>query len=241
MGKLKNTIICWCYLFAFNFIVIFVANANASNAEILKTESLKNSTEYTGYADSLMQELFNLVYKKPDSARSIAFEVLNSVDQQPVNLRVRLLNIVGISYHFQANYGKALEYYYYALERAIEVNDSTRIGNIYNNLGLNSLNTGNYKDAYDFFLKALEQYETLQQVRNTSSARHNIGLLFLELNNFERAKEHFHLALAGFTEAKDSIAITNTLNNIGAAFLKEGEYGLALDFFFKIFPDCKRT
>jgi two-component system, NarL family, sensor kinase len=234
MEKVSITYYFWCIIL-FISLLLFAMSIHAGNTKVVKSDPTGQFQEDSVYADSTVQTLFNLVYQKPDSARSIAVNLLNNFSEHPMSLRVRLLNIVAISYHFQANYGKALEYYYYALERAIEINDSTRIGNIYNNLGLNSLNTGNYKDAYDFFLKALEQYEELGQLRNISSARHNIGLMFMELNNFERAKENFHLALEGFTETKDSIAITNTLNNIGAVSLKEGEYDAALEFFSKSF------
>lgn len=234
MGKIRYNFSFVGLIFSLS-LLLASARGEAGNSEILQSELSKSSRETSHFTDSVMQKLFSIVYQKPDSARTIAFDLLNDMGDHPLNFRVRLLNIVGISYHFQANYGKALEYYYYALERALEIKDSTRVGNIYNNMGLNSLNTGNYKDAYDFFLNALEQYEALNQLRNISSARHNIGLLFLELNNFDRAKENFHVALSGFTEVSDSIAITNTLNNLGAASLKEGEYGRALDFFSRAF------
>lgn len=196
----------------------------------------KNTTDFgTAYVDSVMASLFSIVHIKPDSARVIAFDALNQIGNDQEAFGVRLLNIVAISYHFQSNYGKSLEYYYYALEKAIKINDSTRIGNIYNNLGLSNKSTGNYKDAHDFFLKALQQYKLLNQTRNISSAYHNIGLLFLELNNFERAKENFQLALTGFTETHDSIAITNTINNMGAVLLKQGEYEPAIEYFNQAF------
>ena len=223
-------------LFAVIICLIFcLSPAQAKSAKTEESAEKNMFDNRTAYTDSLVASLFSIVHIKPDSARVIAFDALDQISNDQEALRVRLLNIVAISYHFQANYGKSLEYYYYALEKAIEINDSTRIGNIYNNLGLSNKNTGNYKDAYDFFLKALQQYKLLKQTRNISSAYHNIGLLFLELNNFERAKENFDLALEGFTETHDSVAITNTINNMGAVLLKEGEYELAIEYFNQAF------
>lgn len=234
MGKILSKLCFWC-------ILLFITNqlniksVHAGDNKNAKSGSLRHMLEDSASADSLMVSLFSIANLKPDSARAIAFDALDQISNEQETLRVRLLNIIAISYHLQANFGKSLEYYFYALEKAIEINDSTRIGNIYNNLGLSNKDTGNYKDAYEFFLKALQQYKLLKQTRNISSAYHNIGLLFMELNNFERAKENFQLALEGFTEANDSIAITNTINNIGSVLLKQGEYERSIEYFDQAF------
>jgi two-component system, NarL family, sensor kinase len=217
------------------FLIFSPDKACSNNFKSLRSGSEIHHPGNKNYADSIVESIFSVLYIKPDSARTIALNLLNNLDKGQAELGVRLLNIVGVSHNFQGNYAKSIEYYYYALEKAVEINDSTRIGNIYNNLGLSNKATGNYKDAYDFFLKALEQYKALKQVRNTSSAYHNIGLLYLELNNYERSRENFQLALEGFIETHDSIAITNTINNLGAVLLKQNEYGLAIEFFNKGF------
>lgn len=181
--------------------------------------------------DSLLRSATVVMYYSPDSARSIALDAIAQLKGEHMDLKIRFLNLVGTSYHLQANYGDALSYYHDALSYSMQMQNNTRNANLYNNIGIIHLNTGNYKDAYEYFLKALSIYELLHQPRNISSTRNNIGLLFRELNNSERALTNFRLAREGFADASDSVGITATLNNIGSVFAQDQQLDEALNYF----------
>jgi two-component system NarL family sensor kinase len=181
--------------------------------------------------ESLIRSAQMVLYYNPDSARAIAIDALTHVQKHQTEAYIRLLNLIGTTYHLQANYVIALDYYYDAMARGLIHDDKSQLANIYNNIGIINLNTGNFKAAHEFFQNALDIYESLNQERNISSTYNNIGLLFRELNNTERAKENFQFALKGFTNVKDSIGISASLNNIGWEYLKDQEYSFAFDYF----------
>lgn len=190
------------------------------------------SNNYPGdIFDSLIRSAQMILYYNPDSARAIALEALAHIQEEQYEAHIRLLNLIGTTYHLQANYVVALDYYYDAMVRGMNHNDKSRLANIYNNIGIINLNTGNFKDAYEFFQNALDIYESLGQERNISSTHNNIGLLFRELNNTQRARANFQLALEGFMNVKDSIGISASLNNIGWEYIKDQDYSQAFVFF----------
>ncbi len=168
--------------------------------------------------DSLFQQSLSLLYNNPDSARLIIQEAfsLNLFDNQMEKLKS--LNLLGVTHHLQANYIKALDYYYEALPLAVDLNDNKCIANIYNNVGSVNLKIGNYKNALDYFLKANNYYNELGLIENKSSILNNIGLLYMDIDNFEKARLYFRQAYQGFELKDDSIGMAATLSNIGTLF-----------------------
>lgn len=166
-------------------------------------------------ADSLISISRSVLFSKPDSARTMVTDLLNKLPQNANNQRIRCLVLMGSSYHVQANYGKALDFYTQALSLALKTGNKQRTADIYNNLGNLNLKTGNYKDALKYLSKALSIYEQLGQKGNQSSTLNNMGLLYMNIANFSKAKEYFARAYASFRLQNDSIGISATLANLG--------------------------
>lgn len=216
-------------------IVICPQPSFANNEIIRRSESTGKNQEHN--LDSLFKIALNIVYSAPDSARMI---ILNQIEQGPREdypELARLLNLLGATYHIQADYKQALYYYYQALSKAINFNDSTRLADAYNNLGKVNLKIGNYKEAFDSFMKALDVYNKNQQYGNAASTHNNLGLLYHELNNSEKAVDNFRIALAGFEALGDSIGMSAALNNIGLTYSNDS----ALFYFNKAAEINKRN
>ncbi|NCU35407.1 tetratricopeptide repeat protein, partial [Candidatus Falkowbacteria bacterium] len=143
-------------------------------------------------------------------------------------LLTRSTNLLGATYHMQANYNEALATFYQALELAQKLGDHLRMAHVYNNLGTSSLKIGNHKEAMDYFLKSLDQYTLLKDTLSTASTLNNIGLLYNDIDNPVKARIKFDEALNGFTRANDSIGIAATLGNIGMLLLGQNQYDSAL-------------
>ncbi len=174
--------------------------------------------------ETLFQQSLSLLYNNPDSSRLIIQEVFAlGLFENPAQ-KVRSINLLGATYHLQANYAKSLEYYYEALPIAIDLKDNKCIANIYNNIGSANLKIGYYKEALNSFLKANKIYRELELIELGASVLNNIGLLYMDINNFEKARFHFREAYLGFELEHDSIGMAAALSNIGTLFCRQRMY-----------------
>lgn len=203
----------------FFFMLLVSLTSFAGNTIVRVAVDCSNITEIS--ADSLIKIATKFLYSNPDSARSIIFYAISMDSINDKHNDSRKLDLIGTTYNIQDNYDKALNYYYKALTNALQINDTVRLGAIYNNIGAIYFKTGNFKDALEFFLKALKQYQRSGIKKRAANSYNNIGLLFNELNNTEKALGNFQLALENFKLVSDSIGISAVLNNKGLMFAKK--------------------
>lgn len=180
--------------------------------------------------DELFALSYSVLYSDPDSARQIIKYVLDHHLYKGKNEQIKGLNLAGASHHLQANYITALDYYYQALELAMDIDDQLQEANIYNNIGNVHLKIGNYKDALELYLKACDIYSKLSRPKDKASANNNIGLLYLQISNYEKAQSQFRMALSGFRAQNDSIGVAATMSNLGLLLRDMGKYDSAVYF-----------
>jgi len=180
--------------------------------------------------ESLFQQSLSLLYNNPDSARLIILEAFSSDLFENQVQKVRSLNLLGATHHLEANYIKALDYFYQALPLAVDLKDNKCIADIYNNVGNVNLKIGNYKEALTSFLNANKYYDDLGLIESEASVLNNIGLLYMDINNFEKARLHFRQAYQRFEIKDDSIGMAATLSNIGTLFSNNENFDSA--FFY---------
>jgi len=222
-------------------LLLFVNEQVKADVIFNKSENGDSDTISSGTNefDSLAKASISLLYQNPDSARSIAMSTLNNLPEDNITTRMRLLNLIGATYHLQSNYALALDYYYKALNMSLSQHDTTRMADTYNNIGNLYFKTGNYKDALSYLLKAVKLYHELDQQRNLASALNNMGLLYLEIGNFQKAKEHFKEAYIGFNLQHDSIGASAALGNIGLGFSNDAIYDSALYYYNRVIAMAK--
>ena len=247
----KNRLKCKCLctndsfvnLFRLRFLSFFILSASLTGfaknpAEKIVVDS-SNVIEIS--ADSLINTAIDILYSYPDSARSIIIYAISTDSLSGKQNYSRNLNLIGITYGIQDNYGQALNYYYKALTSAQQNNDTVRLGSIYNNIGVVYFSIGNYKDAMEYYLKALERYQLSGNKKEAASVYNNIGLLFNELENTEKASLNFQLALQNYELVGDSIGISAALNNKGLMFAKKMNADSAYYYFDKAIEISQRN
>ncbi|MFP4470461.1 MAG: tetratricopeptide repeat protein [Bacteroidales bacterium] len=180
--------------------------------------------------DSLFNESFSRLYTYPAQSRELILKVIDSLQLNDTIQLARYMNLVGASYHIQANYGQAVNFYLEAINLAKDQNQPKRVADILNNLGASNLKMGNHKDAMDFFLKAINQYAEIGDLKSTASTYNNIGLLYMDIDNYDKARANFQIALKRFAAEKDSIGIAATLSNIGILYAEKKAFDSALLF-----------
>lgn len=190
--------------------------------------------------DSIFGAGLGLLYSKPDSARYYAKQTLELEGIENTGYQVRALNLLGASYNIESNFTQALDIYQQALEIAVKLDDTLRISNLYNNLGIANLKIGNYNEALDFLLKAMHYYDLILDEDSKSSTINNIGLLYMEIKNYDKALSYFRQAYDYALKRQDSLSISNSLTNFGVFYSNIGETDSAFKYMDKSIALNKR-
>lgn len=110
----------WIYIF---ILMIFSATTIQSQALFLRDNEYA-SEEIEMYCDSIVDVAMALMYSEPDSARHMLENTLDVVGEKAGPRQIRMYVAIGASYHIQADYGKALDYFFKAIILSTEMNDS---------------------------------------------------------------------------------------------------------------------
>ncbi len=198
----------------------------------------KDSTQI----EALGRSSLNIVYSKPDSARSLINEALLLCDQ-PHTIRLFGLtyNYLGIYYDVIGDNDSAFWAYNIAAEYAIKQKNQKTLAATYNNIGLLHWNQKNLTEALESFFKASEIYEELNDEKGLGNTYSNLSLIFEEQRRASDALNYERKALAIRVKANDSINIGRSLSNIGIYLAEIGHMDsgiyqnkLAIPYFQKL-------
>jgi two-component system, NarL family, sensor kinase len=204
------------------------------------SKSIDQPEHFEAEFDSLFQHGLTLLYSKPDSARYFANQVLLLEGIETTSFQVRALNLLGASYNIESNFTQALDIYHQALEIAVKLNDTLRISNLYNNLGIANLRIGNFNEALDFFIKASHYYDIIGDEDSKSSTISNLGLLYMDIKNYEKALTYFSQAYELARKKGDSLSISNSYTNFGVLYSNLNKPDSAFRYLNKSIALCKR-
>ncbi len=127
----------------------------------------------------------------------------------------KILNGLAVSYTFNAEYDKALEYNFQSLVLREREGDKAEISVALNNIGLVYFKLLNFEGALEYYNKCLAMKEEANDTKDLDFLYLNLGLCYLQLKKYSDAKQ--------FTLKAIEVCGPNCSNNevrIG------GEYGL---------------
>ncbi len=170
------------------------------------------------------------LFTKPDSAFYFAqlqydFAQTKSIQKQ----KAAALNTQAVSYYFQGDYTKAIDYNTQSLKLSSEINDKKSIAFSLNNIGLCHINLGDFK-AIDFFNQSLKINEEISDKRGISMSLNNIGLIHAERGEYAKSIYYYTQSLNIKIEIGDKHGTANSLNNLGNIYVYQGDYAKAIDY-----------
>lgn len=127
-----------------------------------------------------------------------------------------ILNGLGITHAFMANYDKSLEFHFQALVLKEKAGDLSEISISLNNIGFVYFKLKNYEKALEYFLKSLEVKKQINDSFQLDRLYINIGLSNIHLGNFTEALSHI----------KEGLKVCG--NNCSDEIIVEGEFGLGV-------------
>jgi tetratricopeptide (TPR) repeat protein len=117
---------------------------------------------------------------------------------QPANRAVeaRILGRLGSIHVAHHRWPQAVEYYGQAVEVAGELKDLSRVGKMYNDLGLAYEHLGDLTRSRAYAQKAITIHELLQDRLSVARAENNLGLVLIRQGQPELAREHLNRSLS---------------------------------------------
>jgi CHAT domain-containing protein/Flp pilus assembly protein TadD len=142
-----------------------------------------------------------------------------------------LLRRIGLNYHSQGQYAKALEFYQQSLAISKVIGDRRGEGTSLNNIGSIYSSVGQYTKALEFYQQALAISKAIGNQSGEVTSLNNIGLIYHEIRQYAKALEFYQQALAISKAIGNQSDESNSLNSIGGIYNNLGQYAKALEFY----------
>lgn len=146
--------------------------------------------------------------------------------------RADSFNLIGRIYEKQANYSKALEYHFKALQMREGMGDEQAVAGSYNNIGNCYMFRRENPQALEYYLKALQINEATGNKAWQAKNLTNIGIIYDDEKDYARALEYYSKGLKLHQEMGNKQDVANSLNNIGFTYANQGNYAKALENYF---------
>lgn len=186
--------------------------------------------------ENLVFEKFNFLNKKSQTIQ-IEEEItslkkqLTSLEQEDDNLKLKLLNQVGLLYQNISKYNHAFDYYQQILQLSKKIKNKKYLGIALNNLGEIYRIQGMPKKALDTFEQSLTLHEEVNNLLGIGTTLNNISQIYHVVDDYEAALHFLNDSLAIHKKINNRVGEGTVLNNIGENYRKLKNYDAALDYF----------
>ena len=185
-----------------------VAALNALSSEVLNNEDISGARKYALEAVSLATDLNYMIGK--------ALAQKNA----------------GMTYYYEGEYLKVLEYWTQSLESFERAKDSLGIANMTSNLGVAYYDQGSNTKAIEYYLQSLRISEKLNDTLRIATALVNIGGVYSDNpNDYEKALDYYNKTKQYLITLNNVRLSTAYLSGVGDIYKKRKEYDKALEFF----------
>jgi signal transduction histidine kinase len=142
-----------------------------------------------------------------------------------------ILGNIGIIYVDQANYPKAMEYYFQSLKLAEKTGNKPAEAGALSNIGVVYFSQKKYEQALDYFSRSLKKKEAAGNKAGTMTTLNNIGNVYTGQEQYAKALEFYSKSLQIARELKNEKMIAIDLINMGVVYKEMQEYNKALEFY----------
>jgi tetratricopeptide (TPR) repeat protein len=211
---------------AFLFVVysssLIVASAQSRVIDSLSLQ-LKAEKEDTGKVSTLnllSEKLWGI--GKYDTSMFFAGSAIKLAEKLDFNKGIAdALRNMGIIYHFQSNYPKAIEYDTIALALCKKIGYKSGIARNFGNLAIVYWNQGNYPNALDYYLKALTIDQETGDKNGIASDLGGMGNIYYEQGNYSKSLEFLIRAMDQEIKMGDKEGVSRNQTNIAVIYAQQ--------------------
>lgn len=174
--------------------------------------------------------------RKPADAIEYGNQALKLINENPQydSLKAKVLNFMGVVNRNKGDYSAALTYYFDALHKAEQHNNTIQIAYSNNNLGGLFTLKGDYDNAIRYLEKALFHFKLLNDVAGMGYVSINLGNLYRHNRDYDQAIQHFKEAIGYKNQLNDSIGIAIALNLEAISYYENNEFNEAATIYSKL-------
>ncbi len=226
-----NYLKTYCYLLLMLFICLPTAIIYSSE-ELTLPDSLKiglNSSkiEEKIEAYSKVMDYYNRI--KPEKSLEYGNQALQEAQKKRYRLgEGKILFLLGVCYHAQSNYTKAMDYYQLSYKIMKEQNNKEGIGRCLNRIGLIYNVLGKFDKAFEYCLQSISILEHANDKKALGESYNHLGILYYVLNDISKAKEASIKALEFCETINEALVLAVSHEHLGVIYIKTGEFNKAL-------------
>ena len=138
--------------------------------------------------------------------------------------------LLGQQFYLKGNYSRSLNFYYNALKKATDLDQTKLQSAIHNSIGNIYILQGDYKTALENYSLVLKYAEKSNDTAGIASITSNIGLTYSYANNSEKALKYLLRSLELYKATKNEKGLATTMDFIGFTFFTIGNYTEALKY-----------
>lgn len=181
---------------------------STNNDSIANYFYLKAGTHYT-YQNQL------------DTARFIFNDLLrNQTDQR---LKALIFSELGITYYYESNDTKTLEYFIQSFELYEQLRDTAKMAGLTNNIGAIYRYLEDYEGAERYLKKAIEYKLMMGDSTVLGSSYHNLGINYVDKNQPDSALKYLNMARGIRLKYQDQRGLAKTYTSLGAIYKENGK------------------
>ncbi len=176
---------------------------------------------------------YNFKSINPDEGIRYGLECLDLSQRLKLDLLIgNANNSLGINYEEKADFPKALEYLFLALQQFEKYDLKLEYtGTVLSNIGTIYLNQANYDKALEYFLKAVPIYEKTGKKQGLANTFNGIGTVYAYQKNYTNSLDYYTKAITINEELSNSHAVAEIFGNLGDNFKDQNNYSQALSYY----------
>ncbi|MGB3947599.1 MAG: tetratricopeptide repeat protein, partial [Bacteroidia bacterium] len=141
-----------------------------------------------------------------------------------------IMSNIGLTYSNLANYAKAMEYLFQALDLAEKVGDKSAIAGRLTHIGIVYHHQKEHTKALSYHLKALNISEEQKNNVQIATCLSNVGIAYCKLKDYSKAIEHHFKALEIDTELDKKNDIARHYINIASVYYYQNNFEKTLEY-----------
>ncbi|MFH0736338.1 MAG: tetratricopeptide repeat-containing sensor histidine kinase [bacterium] len=223
---IKQNLITTMFFFFILFQGIFASEINTIPDSLLaglNNHGLKEKIE----AYSKVMNYYNRVL--PEQSIGYGEKALQITRKNGYKLgEAEILYLLGVSYHAQSKYTKAMEYYRLSYDIMKEQKNNVGIGKCLNRIALIYNVLGNFDKAFEYCLKSVSILERENDKKSLGESYNHLGILYYILNDIPKAKEASFKALKFCETMNEDLVLAVSHEHLVVIYIKTKEYDKAL-------------
>lgn len=195
---------------------------------------LKGLVKDTSRVNTLNALCWELRISLPETALQYGKEATDlAMELKFMNGEGKARNNIGVVYHLQGKYDKALQFYTRASELYKEAGNERALAAVLGNMASVWQAKGEYTTALDFYSQSISAAQKVGDRQRVAIALGSIGIIYYDRGFYAKALAYYLHSLSIREDLGDKQGMAYALGNIGLIYDAQRNYPKALEYYYR--------